>query len=293
MNDRFWWTFRLRIHPAFWLVALLAVWGGFFLELITLLGLIAIHELGHLSAARYFGWRIDTIELLPFGGVLITDEWGTVPAVEEMIVALAGPLYNGAMIVFGAICYMSGWWTEAWTNFFVTANGWLAVFNLLPVYPLDGGRLLQAVLSYHMPYRKCIAWSIGASFALSVLMCLISLIPLAFGRPLLFNVGIIALFLLFSNVMAWRQKHYQYLRFLMQRQRDETIWQKPVDPLVVTLEDTVLEAVRQWKKEVYHVVIVKDDQGHVVRILPEEKVLQYFFENRLPGSKLRELFSLM
>jgi len=108
------WPFRsvrFRVHPCFWLVVVPTVWSGYFLEVVTLFGLILIHELGHVSVARHFGWRMTEIELLPFGGVAKTDEWGTVPAKEEMLVAIAGPGPSMALWSFlelGAICSVGG-----------------------------------------------------------------------------------------------------------------------------------------------------------------------------------------
>ena len=74
---------------------------GYFLEAITLFGIVLIHELGHLTAAKGFGWRVQEVQLLPFGGVLIVDELGTTSTREELIVALAGPLQHVWMILVG------------------------------------------------------------------------------------------------------------------------------------------------------------------------------------------------
>lgn len=259
------------------------------MELVTLFGLIVIHECGHVSAARYFGWRMTEIELLPFGGVAKTDEWGTVPAREELIVAVAGPAYNGIMIVFGAVCFLSGWWTAEWAQFFVTANLWLAGFNLLPVYPLDGGRILHAFLSYTFPYRTCITSSLFMSLTLSVAMLAGSLFPLLYDQPLMFNVGIIAAFLIVSNVIMWRQKNYQFMRFLMQRQIDEHLDEKPVIPLLAMPEDTVLATIKRWKKEAYNIIVVQDHSGNVIRVLSEQWLLNHFLRGSSPRGNLGDL----
>lgn len=282
-------TIRFRIHPCFWLVILSAVWTGYFLEIATLFGLIVIHELGHVAAARYFGWRITEIELLPFGGVAKTDEWGTVPSKQEWIVAAAGPAYNGVMIVFAAVCYMFGWWSPAWADFFVTANLWLAGFNLLPIFPLDGGRILQAVMSYKLPYRKCILLTITVSFILSATMLLVSLLPPLFGQPFKLNVFVISIFLLVTNVLLWRQKNYQYMRFLMQRQIAENVENKPIVPILVSREDTVLSTIKKWKKEVYHVIVVRDGTGSTLSVLPEEWLLRHFLSGTSPFGKISDL----
>lgn len=229
------------------------------------------------------------VELLPFGGVAKTDEWGTVPAQEELLVAMAGPAYNGIMIVFGAVCYVSGWWSPEWAHFFVTANLWLGGFNLLPIYPLDGGRILEALLSYQLTYRSCMMYSLVISSILSVGMLGASVWPLLYGQPLALNVAIIALFLLISNILMWRQKNYQHMRFLLKRQIDDRLSRKPVKPILVTPQEPILSVMKKWKKEVYHVIVVRDDKGSVIRVLPEESLLNHFFHGTSPLSKLCEL----
>ncbi|WP_074011224.1 M50 family metallopeptidase [Numidum massiliense] len=279
---------RFRIHPCFWLVVILAVWGGYFVEIATLFALVIIHELGHVSAARYFRWRMTEVELLPFGGVAKTDEWGTVPAREEILVAIAGPAYNGAMIVFGAICYVSGLWTPDWSRYFVTANLWLGGFNLLPVYPLDGGRILQALLSYKWPYRACIVWTLRLSVAAAAVMVVVSFAPALFGAPPLVNLLLLALFLLLANVRMWRKKEYQFMRFLAQRlvQTNEVCKQCI---LLTSTEETLWSVVKKLKKEECHVIVVRDCHGDIRRILTEETVLRHLFGPASPHSTLGEL----
>lgn len=268
---------------------MIAVWTGYFLEIMTLFGLIIIHELGHVSAARFFNWRMTEIELLPFGGVAKTDEWGTVPSREELIVAVAGPAYNAIMIVFAAICDVFGWWSHEWADFFVTANLWLAAFNLLPIYPLDGGRILQVWMNYHFPFRRAVLYTLLISWTLTAALFVASFLPLWFGRPFLLNVFVIAIFLLISNLLLWRQKNYQYIRFLLGRQTDKNLTNKRVAALTVTVEDTIISAIKKWKKEVYHVIVVSDERGNVLRVLPEETVLWHFFNGSTPYGKFCEL----
>lgn len=229
------------------------------------------------------------VELLPFGGVAKTDEWGTVPAREELLVAIAGPAYNGIMIVFGAVCYVSGWWSQEWAHFFVTANLWLGGFNLLPIYPLDGGRILEALMSYKLTYRSSTVYSLVISSILCIGMLAASVWPLLYDQPLALNVGIIALFLLVSNLLMWRQLSYQYMRFLIQRQMDDRIGRKPVHPILVTPREPIFDVMKKWKKEAYHVIIVADGNGSLIRVFSEEALLDHFFHGTSPLSPLCEI----
>jgi stage IV sporulation protein FB len=263
---------NVRLHPTFWLLVVLSVWTGHFLEIITLCILVLIHELGHAVAAWSYGWRIESIELLPIGGVAKTDEWGTVPAREEIVVALAGPFHHIWMIWFSLLAYHMGWWSEAWTTYFIQGNLFLALFNLLPIYPLDGGRVLQALLSYVMPYQQCIAITYWISFVLAMGL-------LGWGVFSSFPLFTVALFLLISNVKHLRSYHLQYLRFLLHRHHNGIPANVPIRHVALSKSLPVTSVIKCWYKECYHVFELKDEQGNSIAFIPEERLLANYFSN--------------
>lgn len=280
-----WQGIRIRIHFLFWVVVLWAVLTGRFIEIVTLFVLVIIHELGHLTAAWSFGWRITVLELLPFGGVARTNEWGTVPAREEIVVALAGPFHNVMMVLAGFLFYLGGLWTEEWTAFFVKGNAMLAGFNLLPIYPLDGGRILQALLSYILPYRRCLDWSFKGSLAVSLGLLFLGLIG---SEAVHLNLVIVALFLCHANWTALKQRELQYMRFLIQRRVSPHAGGRELR-LCVSSDDLLLTVLKRWNKEVYHVLEVFDLQGRRLGCIPEDVVLKRFFEGDNPRIRIGEL----
>ncbi|MCS1351431.1 M50 family metallopeptidase [Mechercharimyces sp. CAU 1602] len=289
MNNKWPWSnVRIRIHFLFWVVILSAVVTGRFLEIITLFVLVIIHEMGHITAAWSFGWRVESLELLPFGGVAKTDEWGTVSTQEELIVALAGPFHNVMMILVGFIFYYASWWSAEWTSYFIYCNALIAGFNLLPIYPLDGGRVFQGVLSYYLPYRKSIVYSILIGFALSVALLGVSV--MIGGIHL--NLLVIALFLGLSNWMAYRQKDFQFIRHLMHRYNCRRSKRTPLVWVDVKQDEKLLSVVKRWKKEGYHCMRITDgdDPGKVT--IPEEVLLTHYFQEKNPRATMKDLIFL-
>jgi Zn-dependent protease/CBS domain-containing protein len=147
---------------------------------------VTFHELSHSIAASYFGIKVSKITLLPIGGVASIPELPSKPY-QELIISLAGPISNIlVLIVFyyplkillgqEALLYplklIAG--TTAYTGqisvlaHIYWINLVLAAFNLIPAFPMDGGRVLRAALCYRMDYKKATraAVKVGHIFAL-------------------------------------------------------------------------------------------------------------------------------
>ncbi|WP_248927396.1 M50 family metallopeptidase [Paenibacillus hamazuiensis] len=286
-----WGGFRFRFHPLFSILLLFSVITGYAAEMLILFGIVLIHELGHLTAAKGFGWQVREIQLLPFGGVLVVDEPGTVPAWEEIAVALAGPLQNVLMIAFAAACKWAGLWSGGWWDYFMQANLIIALFNLMPVLPLDGGKIMQSLLSYHLPYHRAIQWCAAASLVVSL-----TIVGMAFLRigshGIKLNVLIIGLFLIFSNWHTYRSVPYLFLRFLMHREARAggfIVKGALAQPIVVNGRRKVADILRLFIKEKYHLIYVMDERGVIRAVLPEQRLLHTYFVDKKPGCAVSEL----
>ncbi|HEY1557470.1 MAG TPA: site-2 protease family protein [Kofleriaceae bacterium] len=150
-----------------WIVGAAAVSGagarGSFLVLLLVVcvfATIVVHELGHALVARHFGIRTRDIMLLPIGGIASLERMPSRPA-HELAVTLVGPAIN--FVLAGILALVPGTFASrlAWINLA------LAAFNLIPAFPMDGGRALRAVLAMRLGAERAtdIAAACGKVFA--------------------------------------------------------------------------------------------------------------------------------
>ncbi|MFE4714483.1 MULTISPECIES: M50 family metallopeptidase [Paenibacillus] len=271
---------ELSLHPLFVLIMLFSVLTGQFLELLTLFTIVLIHELGHVCAALLAGVTVKSVQLLPFGGVAVIEDHGRLTAGKEIAIALAGPLQNGILMLFAWLVGSLGLGNEAFLNYFIEANAIIALFNLLPILPLDGGKVLRAATSVICPYYFTLLWCGRLSIAASVLVVVYALLPLGAGGGLRLNVLMIGAFLLYSNVTDQRNMPYVFMAFLMNR---EAVYERHLltgtvaSPIVAKAAKPLDAILRLFKRNQYHLVYVLNREGDVVAVVPEQRLISSYF----------------
>lgn len=136
---------KIKIHPLFFAMGLLsALFGGFPVFTICVLTAL-LHECGHIFCAERLGYECTKISLMPYGAATVCEIEG-ISAADEIRLALAGPAVN----FFLCIAVAGLWWflpvTYAYTDILFYSNAAMLLINLLPAYPLDGGRVVKCAL---------------------------------------------------------------------------------------------------------------------------------------------------
>jgi Zn-dependent protease len=193
------WTFLILIG---WIFAVylgegqgigLALRGvGFIL---AIFGCVVLHELGHALTARRYHIRTRDITLLPIGGVARLERMPREPR-QELWVALAGPAVNvviaGLVFIFlwlanGLVPISSVWEVDgSFLNKLMVVNLFLVAFNLLPAFPMDGGRVLRALLATRLDYARATEIAARIGQGLAIVFGFFGL----FGYPMLFFIAL-------------------------------------------------------------------------------------------------------
>ncbi|MFN3742155.1 MAG: site-2 protease family protein [Anaerolineales bacterium] len=195
---------NVYIHPTFWLLVVWVVLSDFLVHrsldsalqgilfVLALFVCVVFHEFGHVLTARHYGVRTRDITLYPIGGVARLERIPEKPW-QELWIALAGPAVNGLiallLLLFVQAPLATSLALASFSGRLLRINLFLAAFNLLPAFPMDGGRVLRALLALKMEYFR--ATSIAARV----------------GKAIAFLFGVIGIFgspsLLFIALFVW------------------------------------------------------------------------------------------
>jgi stage IV sporulation protein FB len=175
---------------------------------------VILHEFGHSLQVRRYGIRVRDVVLLPIGGMARAERIPEKPW-QEIVVALSGPAVNFvlAAVVYG-ILLVTGrpldLESDLLTNLLVI-NLVLGTFNLIPAYPMDGGRILRGILALRLPYLRATRWAknVGQTIALGFVV-------LGFVENTFILLPIIAVFIYIGAINEERAIRY---RFEMERRQ--------------------------------------------------------------------------
>ena len=289
---------RLLIHPLFWLVgAWYACTGELFLFFLS--ALVAIqHELAHAYAAAKLGYKLNRIVLMPFGAVIDGDMQG-ISLKDEIIVALYGPLCN----LITAVFFVALWWFTptmyAFTDVAFYSSLAIALVNLLPAYPLDGGRILKCSLAKILSKKYVdttqaeekadtfcrlltLFFSIGLFAAFGVL---------CFQKRPNFSLLVFAVFL-FVGFLGNKDKAAVYSR--IDFAQNQPIQRGIEIRRVAILSSCPIKNVFRFLSRGYYLVLeIYDENERHLCNLPQNK-LSVLFENApSPYTPIRELIEIM
>lgn len=251
-----------------------AMAGLLFISLLFLC--VVLHEFGHIFAARRYGVQTPDVILLPIGGVARLERIPEKP-IEEFVVALAGPAVNVAIAVvlflaLGGLVPAAGMDVAnpgvTLLGRLLWANIFLVVFNLIPAFPMDGGRILRAFLAYRMGYARGtqVAANIGQGLAF-----LFGLLGLLGGNPLLVFIA------LFVYLAASAESHAAQMRQVSQGVMAS-------DAMITKFESlspasTVEDAVQCLIRTTQHEFPVVDGGGRMKGVLTRDEMIKALREH--------------
>lgn len=249
--------------------------AGYGLGLVSALGLFAgivLHELGHAVVARRRGVQVDEIDLWLLGGVSRLRGEAKRPQ-DELAFALAGPAVTAALLaLFGALRLGLGSalpdWGRALLDYQVIVSAMVLGFNLLPAFPLDGGRVARSLLWLRLgDADRATAIAARAGRAFGWLLVMLGVLEFVAGGAEGIWLALVGGFLVFAATSEARQSR------VTRTFGAQTVADVMTSPAVVLDASMTLDvAVAQFATQLFSAFPVADDSGRIVGILTIDQV---------------------
>ena len=197
---------KIKFHPLFYIILIISLLTAHFRELIYFTIIIIIHELGHSITGLLLGYKVNKIEIYPYGGCSKLEHDINILLLKELLVLIMGPIIQ---IIFMLLVYYLRIDVK---EYFYTFNKIILIFNLLPIYPLDGGRILNILFNYFFSYYNSLKISIYLSYFLYLVL---SIFLLLITKNL--TILLITLSLGISIINEIKRADYYFNKFLLER----------------------------------------------------------------------------
>ncbi len=177
---------------------LIAFLCGYIKRALIIFAIVIFHELGHILMSFILGYKIKSIEIFPFGGITKIDNMYNSSFLNNFLISIMGVIFQSILFLFFK------------DNYFIKINLSILLFNLLPIVPLDGSKLLFEIYAYFLPFKKVIKYHYLTSFIFIIIYIFFNY------KYNLNNYLIISLFI-YKTIEIIKNKSIIYEKFILEK----------------------------------------------------------------------------
>ncbi len=249
---------KIEFHYTYIIMAFGLVITGHFVNLIIFTSLIIIHEMGHIVISKILSYKIDKVIIYPYGGFVKLNTRINTKIENDLLVAISGIIMQS--IYFGIIffLYRNGIVREYIYSLFLLYHKSMLIFNLLPIYPLDGAKIVNLILSKY--------FSFNIANYISIVISLITVVFFLYSDIYENNYSIILVIgVLMKNIYKfYKDISYIYNRFILERYLFKFNYKKKA---IIKNKD------KMYKNRVH----IFNDNG---KLMNEKEYISTFFEKK-------------
>ncbi|WP_123052943.1 M50 family metallopeptidase [Clostridium sp. JN-1] len=234
--------------------------------------IVISHEFVHYIFARLYGFYGMGIELMVVGAALNFKELDDAEPKQDLIISLSGPVFNIIMAVIFYVLSKKYYFNEF--NILFLGNLAIGIFNLIPGFPLDGGRILRDLLCYKYSYRKSNKIMIDISIIIGILLMFFYILLFLKGFNN-FSLGIIGLFIMISSLKENERIPYIIMGDIIKK-KYKFIKKGYIENKVISVyyKKDILSLMSIFDKNKYNVFVILDDKMKVIDIIYENDIIE-------------------
>lgn len=201
---------KLHIDNSVYLLILISYLSGYIKNVSLIMCIIIVHELGHIFFSFIFHFPIISLHIYPFGGLTVISKRLHERIYKDIIISIGGIAFQLLLSLLFLILYQKNLIVSSTYHLFTIYNQSIILFNLLPIIPLDGSKLISSILSKYLPYKS--------TYILTIYISIISLLLFIFYNTIHKINDIIIYIFLFIKLLEQIQ-NYRYIinKFYLER----------------------------------------------------------------------------
>ena len=247
---------NLKFHPLFVIYVFICLYFGWLNNIFFYVVSVVLHEYGHMFMAKSLGYETGGILFHLYGAGLKTNN--IYKKKDDILISIAGPIVNIILIIL-IICL---WWivptTYVFTCGFLKSNMMVLIFNILPLYPLDGGRIIVACLEDKIARNKILKVNSILCFSAGMLLLIFFFISIFYGIN--FNLLFVGLFLSINSVINDKNIYFEKAKSF-----SKTI-DKPCEIKIFKVNNfDKMKLLKLIKPNYYSVFIRQDKSGNTIK----------------------------
>lgn len=201
---------KVRIDYSTYILILIGLLSGYIKNITIILVIVLVHELGHVFFFSLFKMDIESIVIYPFGGVSKVNKKIHERIYKDILISLGGIIFQGLLIIVIYLLYKYSFIVNSTYNMYISYNKSIILFNLIPIIPLDGSKLLLSICSKYMSYRISYITMIFVG-------CVSLLLFILYNMIFKLNDIVVYLFLLGSLINCIKEYKYVKGKFYLER----------------------------------------------------------------------------
>ena len=221
-----------KIHPLTYIVCLIFIFLGYFNLYLCFFIVLIVHESGHILFSLIFKWKIKQIIFMPLGLLLKFEDNLNKPLIEEFIISIMGIIFQLVFILF------------IHNNKIIIVSNIILLFNIIPVYPLDGSKILNILLNKITNFKNSYFLTLIVSFFTIIIILFISIIKLSL-------ISIISMLPLLKNIIdLFYERNKLFIKFLLERYLYNFNYKKSI----------TIYSINDMKRDYYHYFYINNNK---------------------------------
>jgi len=250
---------KIEFHYTYILIALGFILTGYFHNLIIFTSIILIHELGHYTIAKVNKLNVEKIIIYPYGGLVKMNNPINTPIKKELSVSISGIIFQTIFFLIITIMYKQGIIRDYIYNLFTMYHKSILMFNILPIHPLDGSKILNLLLSKILPFNLSNKLNIIISIITLIILISVNYYELNYTTFLILGV------ILDNIIKYYKQLKYIFNKFLLERYIYKITYNKTKK----------INKINHMYKEKYH--ILRENNTYIT----EKQALSHKFKGKI------------